>query len=170
MRMRALLMLAAFVNIVSQGWYRRTVRSVLTRFGISVRGLPLWISPNVFFDHHGGITLGDRCVISAGVHLLTHDFSMDRVAERRYGIETDELSRSSPITIGDQSFVGMNSMILPGVTVGDGAIVGAGSVVTRDVAPDTVVAGNPAAFVCDTNTYWERSRSKFGSAPRRRGH
>lgn len=170
MRLRLLLTLAAFVNLVSQAWYRRIVRWVLTRFGVAIQGLPLWISSSVYFDHRGGLTFGDRCVISAGVHLLTHDFSMDRVAERRYGIETDELSRSAPIEIGAQAFIGMNAMILPGVTVGDGAIVGAGSVVTRDVPPDTVVAGNPAVVICDTETYWSRSRSKFDCAPRRYGH
>jgi carbonic anhydrase/acetyltransferase-like protein (isoleucine patch superfamily) len=165
---RFALWLAAIVDVVSQGLYRRLTRRILRASGVTVRGLPLWVSPSVYWDLLGGITVGDRCVISSGVRLLTHDFSMDRVAERRLGIGPQELVRQAPIEIGDQAFIGMNSMILPGVTIGPGAIVGAGSVVTRDVPADTVVAGNPAAVVCDTETHWTRNHSKFEWAPRRR--
>jgi acetyltransferase-like isoleucine patch superfamily enzyme len=93
---------------------------------------------------------------------------MDGVAERRFGRNEENLVRSAPIEVGDLAFIGMNSMILPGVTIGPGAVVGAGSVVTRDVPADTVVAGNPATVVSDTEAYWVRSQSKFQWAPRRR--
>jgi acetyltransferase-like isoleucine patch superfamily enzyme len=49
-----------------------------------------------------------------------------------------------PITLGDNVWVGRNAMIFPGVTVGEGSVVSAGAVVTSDVPPNTVVAGNPA--------------------------
>ena len=52
-----------------------------------------------------------------------------------------------PIVIEDKAWIGINSTILPGVRIGYGAIVGAGSVVTKDVPPMTVVAGNPAKFI-----------------------
>jgi maltose O-acetyltransferase len=52
---------------------------------------------------------------------------------------------SKPIVIEDGVWVGMNSLILPGVTLGHGAVISAGSVVTSNVPPDTLVAGNPAA-------------------------
>ena len=54
---------------------------------------------------------------------------------------------SAPITICDDAWIGMNCIILKGVTIGEGAIVGAGSVVTKDVPAWTVVAGNPARVV-----------------------
>ena len=168
MRIRLLLLVASVVDLRSQEMYRRIVRRVLRSFGVSVRGLPLWISSSVYFDYRGGITVGDRCVISNGVSLLTHDYSLDVVAERRFGIGKENLVRSAPIEVGDQAFIGMNSMVLPGVTIGPGAVVGAGSVVTRDVPADTVVAGNPATVVSDTDAYWARSESKFHWEPRRR--
>lgn len=167
MRIRLLLRLASIVNPASQQLYRLLVRRILQRFGVTVRGLPLWISSTAYFDYRGGITVGDRCVISNDVCLLTHDYSMDVVGERRFGVGENSLVRSAPIEVGDQAFIGMNSMILPGVTIGPGAIVGAGSVVTRDVPADTVVAGNPAAVVSDTDAYWERSHQKFHWQPRR---
>ena len=54
---------------------------------------------------------------------------------------------SRPITIEDDVFIGMNSLILKGVTLSEGCVVGAGSVVSRDVPPRTIVAGNPAQVV-----------------------
>lgn len=49
-----------------------------------------------------------------------------------------------PVTIGDYVWIGMNCLILKGVTIGEGAIIGAGSVVTRDVPPFCLAAGSPA--------------------------
>ncbi len=167
MRIKFLLVLASVVDLANQDLYRRLVRWVLTRYGVEIRGLPLWISSSVFFDYRGGITVGDRCVISKGVYLLTHDYSMDGVAERRLGISNENLVRSAPIEVGDLAFIGINAIILPGVTIGPGAVVGAGSVVTKDVPADTVVAGNPATVVSDTDAYWARSHSKFDRVPRR---
>ncbi len=69
---------------------------------------------------------------------MAHDAST-----RRYTGET----YFAPITIGDNCFIGMHSIIMPGVSVGDNSIVGAGSVVTHDVPPNSVVAGNPAKVI-----------------------
>lgn len=52
--------------------------------------------------------------------------------------------RGGDVVIGDRVWIGYRAVILPGVTVGDGAVVGAGSVVTKNVLPYTIVAGNPA--------------------------
>ena len=54
---------------------------------------------------------------------------------------------AATVTIGHPVWVGAGAVILPGVSIGDGAVVAAGSVVTRDVAPLTIVAGNPARFI-----------------------
>jgi acetyltransferase-like isoleucine patch superfamily enzyme len=88
------------------------------------------------------VTIGNRVTITGGVVFATHDGSGFHVRDdrgRRY--------RYAPITIGDDVFIGQNTVILPGVRVGDGAIVGAGSVLTRSVPAGTVVAGNPARVI-----------------------
>jgi maltose O-acetyltransferase len=103
------------------------------------------------------IEIGDDTVISLGVMVLAHDAS----TRRHLGY-----SRVAPVRIGRRVFVGARAIVLPGVTIGDDAIVGAGSVVTRDVAPGTVVAGNPARVITTTEQYLERHRRELGRRPR----
>jgi len=61
----------------------------------------------------------------------------------------DFASRGGPVFIGDRAWIAYRAIVLPGVEIGEGAVVGAGSVVSRDVAPYTIVAGNPAKYVKD---------------------
>jgi maltose O-acetyltransferase len=84
------------------------------------------------------ITIGDRVQLGPHVQLLAVSHPLDREL-RAAGLEYGE-----PIDIGDDVWLGGGAIVLPGVTIGEGAVVGAGSVVTRDVAAETVVAGNPA--------------------------
>ena len=62
--------------------------------------------------------------------------------QRRVDIDADRCGRA-PITVGSDVWFGGNVTVLPGVTIGDGAVIGAGSVVTRDIPPGVVAAGNP---------------------------
>lgn len=84
------------------------------------------------------ITIGDHCAFGPRVRVLsaTHDY-------RR--LDLPDLAAS--VTVGNYVWIGAGATLLPGVSIGDGAVVAAGSVVTRDVAPFTVVAGNPARFL-----------------------
>lgn len=93
------------------------------------------INQNCRMDNRGGITIGDNVSISADVIVLTADHDPNS--------PTFE-GRMRPVTIQDLAFVGTRAMILPGITVGKGGVVAAGSVVTKDVQPFTIVAGVPA--------------------------
>ena len=92
------------------------------------------------------ITIGGGTTISFDVTFITHDNSVEKL---RIGF-SDLFGR---INIGKNCFIGARSIIMPGVTIGDNSIVGAGSVVTKSVAPNTVVAGNPATTITDIDTY-----------------
>lgn len=109
------------------------------------------------------IEIGDNVTIAWGGTFYDHDSHSLDYMKRRMDIE-NELSdiqngrnfiankdwsdvNTKPIKICNDAWIGMNVIILKGVTVGEGAVVGAGSVVTKDVPAWTVVAGNPARFV-----------------------
>ena len=91
------------------------------------------------FFGRGGIDIGNDVFIGPKVNLITinHDVNPDN-RSATYGHR---------ITIEDKVWIGINTTILPGVRIGYGAIIGAGSVVTKDVEPMTVVAGNPARLI-----------------------
>jgi maltose O-acetyltransferase len=83
------------------------------------------------------IRIGEDVLLATCVQLLTATHPLE-VAPRRRGLEY-----ALPITIRDGAWLGGGVIVCPGVTVGENSVVGAGSVVTRDVAPNVVAAGNP---------------------------
>ena len=101
-------------------------------------GAHVWIGPFTLIDGSGGgVSIGDYCVISAGVHIYTHDTVAWAVSGGRSGHE------QAPTTIGDFTYIGAQSVIAKGVTIGAHSVIGANSFVNRDVAPYTVAAGVP---------------------------
>lgn len=103
------------------------------------------IGKNVFinscccFQDQGGITIGDGALIGHKVVMATlnHDFMPERRGD----------TIPKPIVIGKNVWIGSNSTILGGVTIGDNSIIAAGSLVNKDVPPDMVVAGTPAGVI-----------------------
>ena len=109
-------------------------------FGKNIRiGKRCWIQQGCTFFVRGGITIGNDVFIAPKVNLITINHDSDP--------ENRSATYGRPIVIEDKVWIGINSTILPGVTVGYGSIVGANSVVTHDVSPYTVVGGNPAKFI-----------------------
>jgi len=92
------------------------------------------------------IEVGDRVQIGSNASVVDTDFHPLRPNDRLRNFND---GAAAPIVIEDDVFIGMNSLILKGVTVGEGSVVGAGSVVSRDVPPGAVVAGNPAGVVAE---------------------
>lgn len=87
------------------------------------------------------VRIGNNVFIGPSTTLCTVIHALD-VEQRNAGI-----MKALPIVIGNDVWIAANVTVLPGVTIGDGAVVGAGSVVTKDVAPGTLVAGNPARII-----------------------
>lgn len=108
-------------------------------------GINITVGKNVFintcckFQDQAGIEIGDNVLIGHSVIIATlnHDFD----------IENRLSMMAKKIKIGNNVWIGSGSIILPGVTVNDGAIIGAGSIVTRDVPQNVIVAGNPAKII-----------------------
>ena len=89
------------------------------------------------------ITIGNHCQIGPGVQLLaaTHPVDPDL---RRSGAE-----RAAPISVGPNVWLGGATVVCPGVTIGENTVIGAGSVVTKDIPPNVVAAGNPCRVIRD---------------------
>lgn len=96
------------------------------------------------------ITIGDNTIIGSGC-LITDTDSHPILAAERNLPDWPKYTKSKPIVIGKNVFIGARSIVMKGVTIGDGAVVGAGSVVTKDVPANAIVAGNPARVVKSIN-------------------
>ena len=103
------------------------------------------------------ITIGDRVAIGANTTIIDTDF---HPLDARWRQEHPADARTAPIVIEDDVFVGMHCLILKGVRLGQGCVIGAGSVVTKDVAPGMIVAGNPARPVGQVTGQVEHLLSK----------
>jgi acetyltransferase-like isoleucine patch superfamily enzyme len=106
------------------------------------------------------IEIGRRVTITHGVVLLTHDAS-DRLFRHSLPDTSIWGNHFGTIRILDNCFIGVNSIILPDVQIGPNSIVGAGSVVTKDVSPGTVVAGVPARELCSLDEYFDRYQNQM---------
>lgn len=92
-----------------------------------------------------GVVLDDEVFVGHGVIFINDKYPRSTTGKGNLQSEDDWVITETHVE--RRSSIGSNSTILCGVTIGEGAIVGAGSVVTKDVAPHTVVAGNPARFL-----------------------
>jgi acetyltransferase-like isoleucine patch superfamily enzyme len=90
------------------------------------------------------VKIGHRVALGANSTIADTDFHpLDPVLRR----QSAEKGKSAPVLIEDDVFIGMNSVILKGVTIGRGSVIGAGSIVTKNVPPFAIVAGNPAQVI-----------------------
>lgn len=110
-------------------------------FGDVTVGTNTWIGPFTIIDGSGGLTIGSHCTISAGVHIYTHDNLAATLTGGKAAIKKE------PVAIGDRCYIGPQSIIAKGVTIGDASIVAANSFVNKDVPANTVVAGSPAKVI-----------------------
>lgn len=111
-----------------------------TDFGKNISiGENVFINACCHFQDHGGITIGDACQIGHNVVFATLDHGISP--------ETRTTTTPAPIVLGRNVWIGSNSTILQGVTIGDNAIVAAGAVVTKDVPAGTIVGGVPARHI-----------------------
>ena len=139
----------------------RSRRDRILRLLFGEAGEELWVEPPFFCDygtnirvgHHvffnfncvvldvAEVTMGDRVFVGPAVQIYTADHLREAAARGA------DLEFGRPVRIGSDVWIGGGALILPGVSIGSRTVIGAGSVVTRDVPDDVLVAGNPARII-----------------------
>jgi maltose O-acetyltransferase len=137
----------------------RRVREIYLRGWLGKIGSYTGVQMGCRFLNGRKVFLGERNVINFGCLFDGRHFSIRTGTNVSIGPEATILTlghdprsatfadRGGDVEIGDRAWIGYRAIVLPGVTIGEGAVVGAGAVVTRDVEPYAIVAGNPARMV-----------------------
>lgn len=97
------------------------------------------------------ITLGNNVHITTGVKFVAHDGGT-----LLYRHLIPDLEITKPIKVGSSVYIGVNSLIMPGVTIGDNVIIAAGSVVTKEIPSNSVYGGVPAKFIKSSDDYFNK--------------
>jgi acetyltransferase-like isoleucine patch superfamily enzyme len=138
---------------------------------------------HISYLRHLGVRIGNRCMISTSIEnfgtepwlieigndvsitdnvmFLTHDGASRLFRKQHSDMNQKFGNRFGKIRILDNCFIGINVIIMPGVTIGPNAIVGAGSIVIKNVPAECVVAGNPAKIICTLDEYIEKYKKKM---------
>ncbi len=151
--------------VINDSWFATRKRRYVSEFRLDkdstfvcdgdfklYQGASVYVAPGAKLVVHGGtflntnatlncfhhIEIGKGCAISDNVCIADSD---------SHCIDGQKDKVMAPIVIGDHAWIGKNVTVLKGVTIGNGAVIGAGSVVTKDVPPNTIVAGNPAKII-----------------------
>jgi acetyltransferase-like isoleucine patch superfamily enzyme len=100
-------------------------------------GANTWIGPFAMLDGRGRIEIGEWCSVSTGVHIYTHDTVHWSLTAGKAEFDV------APVSVGDRTYLGSQSVVLPGSTIGHHCVVGAGSLVNRDLPPYSIGVGVP---------------------------
>ena len=151
-RMLRALLLPIYEYLSGRNWLPKYIEG-----GLEV-GRDISILPNVYIDysHYWHVSIGNEVTLAPYVKIIAHDAS----TKRHLGY-----TRIGKIRIDDRVFVGAGSIILPGVTIGKNSIVGAGSVVSSDIPPNVVAAGNPAKVICTLEEYLAKRSEEMKTVP-----
>lgn len=103
------------------------------------------------------ISMGDDVRLSKNIHFVTHDGGMHVIRQYK-GIPADLFGT---IEIGNNVFVGMNTIILPDVKIGSNVIIGAGSIVTKDIPSNSVACGTPARVIETIDEYYSKNKDRI---------
>jgi len=150
--------LIGLLHIFLEKWhyykYRVRMRELIAR-GL-VLGKNVTIAPSAYIDsgYPYLISIGDNCSIASDVRLLAHDATPFKF--------TNGHTRLGKIEIKDNCFIGERAIVLPGVTIGPNVLVAAGSVVNRDIPPNSCVAGVPARVYAKFDAFIRQHQERIG--------
>ena len=106
------------------------------------------------------VEIGEDCLLSSNLSFFTHDGGVKVLNSLNY-FDGKFMDKVGKIVIGNNCFIGNGTKIMPGVTIGDNVIVGAGSIVTKDVPSNVIVAGVPARVICTIDDFYQKNKDRF---------
>ncbi len=92
------------------------------------------------------VEIGSHVLLGANVTIVDTDFHAIKPQGRRHNNNPDEIS-SAPVIVGNNVFIGMNTLVLKGSRIGENSVIGAGSIVIGEIPPNVIAAGNPARVI-----------------------
>jgi acetyltransferase-like isoleucine patch superfamily enzyme len=130
------------------------------KWGMKFNGVPNYISSKTWFDgsDYSLISIGKEVTMSSYIRVLTHDWSLHTIA-KAFDIPQDKpLGVLKGVQIGDYSFIGTGTILMPGCKIGKACIIGAGTVVRGTVPDYSIYIGSPGKVIGDSRKYL---KSKF---------
>lgn len=108
------------------------------------------------------VTLGNHVRVTQGVYFITHDggYWVLRHKVSPYYKEFKNADYIKPIVVKDNVHIGINAIIMPGVTIGENSVIGCGAVVTHDIPPNSVVGGIPARVIESIDEYAKKAEPR----------
>lgn len=129
-------------------------RNYLIKKGATIgHGTRLNCSVTAFGTEPYLVSCGNDCLFAGGVHFLTHDGGI-KVLNSLNKFDGKRMSKMASVSIGNNVYIGLNALIMPGVKIGDNAIIGAGAVVTHDIPGNVVAVGVPAVVKKSIDDYY----------------
>lgn len=128
-------------------------RSIGVTIGENVRFYGM--KSSMFSSEPWLITIGNNVYITADCSFVTHDGGT--LVLRK---EVPDLEWTAPIKVGNDVYMGVRTMVMPGVTIGNRVIIGAGSIVSKDIPDNSVAVGIPARVIKTTDEYLEQMKKK----------
>lgn len=138
--------------------YNKAVLRTAIKQGMKVGKNVRFLGNHNFGSEPFLIEIGDDVTVSTDVTFVNHDGGT-AVFKKFYEPQYEKVLKFGKIVIHDNCFIGAGTIIMPGVEIGPNAVVGAGSIVTKNVAPEMVVAGIPIREICSLEEYALKSKN-----------
>ena len=106
-------------------------------------GQGVTLNDGVYISGHAQVVVGSHVSLSTGCKIITAYLNPEKIKLK----SIEDIHKSNPVFIGDNTQIGAGAIILPGITIGNNSIIGAGSIVTKNVPAGVICAGNPARVI-----------------------